>query len=627
MSASVMKLPEIFSDGMVIAKNANIWGYASPNQKINANFLNKNYETVCDATGRFNFFVSSENFGGPHTLTIENFTIKNVFVGRVWLCGGQSNMETPLSRTRLLLGDFISDDARIKIFVAEKGLNFESPQKNVCGEWKTATGEFLNEMHAVPYFFARELLENYDDAPIGLVCVPAGGTTLESWLPEKIVREHPEIHEKLVSIKKIGFVDDVTARIEKNIQSWRAALEQNDAGLEKNFHAADFDDSDWDERALIDAKGSPQHGSMWLRSKFFLKKINGDEILNFGRAENSVKVFVNGTEILHVTYSYPPCVCKIPAGVLREGENTIALRIIGDSSRPLVVPGKKYEIKFSDERVDFTKNIWKWKIGAEMEKCPSGAFFFDRPCGAYNFMLAPLLGYSCDGMIWYQGESNTGQPHNYKNLFIEFVNHIREHFGENFPVIFTQLANYIDPHSYNTVGGFGAPGAYVAILREQQRQCLKIPHTAMAVTIDCGEHNDLHPVDKKTVAERLSLHARRLVYGEKIISDGPTVERIEYLNDVQKVIVHFKNAEGLWAKNGHPTLMILYKDGNVFSVFAAIKNERLEAPIGLLTPRAVRFGWADCPSVPIYNALGLPTSPFEEIIKDIPLKDIPYGGY
>jgi sialate O-acetylesterase len=300
---------------------------------------------------------------------------------------------------------------------------------------------------------------------------------------------------------------------------------------------------------------------------------------------------------------------------LREGENTIALRIIGDTSRPYIVPGKEYALRYNGGRVDFTQEKWKWKIGAVSEKCVAAANFYTRPCGAYNAMLAPILGLSADGLIWYQGESNTGQPHNYTSLFTEFVNHIRENFGENLPVIFTQIANYIDLHSYDSVGGYGAPGSYVAVLREQQRQCLKIPNTAMAVTIDCGEYNDLHPADKKSVGYRLALHARRLAYGENIISDGPAVEKVEYLPESQKLVIHFKNSVGLWAKNGHPSLMVLFNDGTIYNLFAAIRDDRLEATVGVTLPRAVRFCWADCPPVPIYNAYGLPASPFEEIIK------------
>ena len=613
----IITLPSVLSDGMVIGKKANIWGWASPNQSIRAEFLNKTYETSCDLSGRFELTLLAEEFGGPHVLKIEDITLTDVFVGRVWLCGGQSNMETPLSRSRFSLGAFIKDDKRIRVFQAEKGMNFERPQKNVAGKWQTAEGEFLDNMYGVPYFFARSLLEQNGDIPIGLVCVPAGGTPLESWLPEEIIRGYPEIYERLTPLKMPGFIDSTTSAHEKNSQLWQNALNSSDLGLEQSWFSQDYDDSDWDTRVLLDPTGSPSYGSLWLRRTFELEKTGGDVFLNFGRVENSVKVFINGTEILHVTYSYPPCFCKIPNELLNDGKNTIALRIVGEDVRPQLIPGKEYALYHSEGVIDFTQGEWKWKTGAETEKFLGSLFFYNRPCGVYNFMLAPLLGYSIDGLIWYQGESNTDRPHGYKALFAEFAEHMRENFGKNLPIIFTQIANYVDPYSYDSVGGFSSPGAYVAVLREQQRQCLQIPNTAMAVTIDCGEYNDIHPVDKKSVGDRLALHARRMVYGEKIVSDGPIFNNVRYLSDSQKIVIEFKNGVGLWAKNGHPTLMILYKDGLVRSVFAAIRGETLEAPIGATAPRAVRFCWADCPTVPIYNAYGLPASPFEEVIKEM----------
>jgi len=602
-----VKLPAIFSDGMVIGKSAKIWGWAGENQSVTADFLGNKYETLSDKTGRFEFTLKSEEFGGPFVITIEDKIISDVYVGRVWLCGGQSNMEGPVSRTRLPLGEYIKDDPRIRVFTAEKGLNFEHPQTDVNGKWNTATGDFLDEMFAVPYFFARNLIceAGLDDAPIGLVCIAAGGIPIEGFLPEKIVREHPEIHERLLLVNKPGEVKRTTLKDEKITQAWHNALNENDKGLQEGWFSSDYDDSNWQTRALLDPTGSPQHGAVWMRKDFCIDNdsTDGEFILNFGRVENSITVYINGVQVTDVAYMYPPCQCAVPSNLLIAGENKITIRVVGDRNNPCIVPGKEYSLLYPGGRVDFLTGKWKWRVGAEAEACPPNTYFFDYPCGVYNFMLAPLLGYSAEGLIWYQGESNTARPHSYKSLFTKFANHIRENFG-NIPIIFTQLANYVDPHG---------SGENWAVLREQQRQCLSLPDTAMAVAIDCGEYNDLHPSDKKSVGDRLALHARRIVYGEDIISDGPIVKKVEYIEAEQKVIIHFKHSEGLWAKNGRPTLQLLYKDGTVHNVFAAIRGNTLEATVGT-SPRTVRFGWADCPAVPIYNAYGLPASPFEVVI-------------
>jgi len=616
-----IELPAIFSDGMVIGKNAKIWGWAQANKPISAEFCGKKYETLADRTGRFEFTVKSKNFGGPHNLTVADKTISDVYVGHVWLCAGQSNMEAPLARSRPNLGEYVLDDPQIRMFQAEKGLSFGRVRRNVNGEWRTACGEALNQMFAVPYFFARNIAQRTGNVPIGLVCVAAGGTSIEGFLPEKIISEYPEAAEMLASVKTPGTVENATSDGDKAVRDWHATLDAKDLGLTENWASPAYDDSLWESRALLDFTNYPSHGSVWLRKKFVLPENPGkytratDKFtLNFGRVEDSVTVYINGEKVTNVGYMYPPCRCDIPASFLREGENTVAVRVIGDVHNPRIVPGKEYALIHPGGRIDLTVEKWKYCVGAEVAACVPSPWFFSHPCGVYNFMLAPLLGYSVEGLIWYQGESNTNRPHSYKTLFSRFVSHIRENFGK-IPVIYTQLANYIDPHSYDTVGGFGAPGGYWAVLREQQRQCLSIPNTAMAVTIDCGEYNDLHPWDKKTVGDRLALHARRMVYGEDIVSDGPAVAKVVYIPEDKKIVVHFANGESLWVKDGHPTIMVLYTDGTIHNLYAAICGNTLAAPVGTKEPRAIRFGWADCPVTPLYNAYGLPASPFEEVIK------------
>ncbi|MCL1844056.1 MAG: beta galactosidase jelly roll domain-containing protein [Defluviitaleaceae bacterium] len=620
---SVTTLPAVFSAGMVLSKTAKIWGWTSKHHVINAHFMGENYSASADENGRFEFLLNAQKFGGPFTLTVDDIIIEDVYVGRVWICGGQSNMEGPISRTRRSLGEFIKDDPRIRVFQAQKGLKFDGPAKTVSGKWETATGDFLNNMFAVPYFFARNIAGfmsqqaaqlSEDGIPIGLVCAAAGGTPLEGWLPEEIIRDNTELYEQLIRVKAPGFIETSTEKSEKAVREWFEKLDAADLGITKSWHSPDYDDSLWEEKKLLDPTDMPAYGVVWFRKRFKMPEVAGTATLKFGRFENNVEVFINGKKLIKIEYMYPPCVCEIPDGILREGENLISMRIVGSTHKPYVVPDKEYSILYPGGRVDFLQDNWKRETGAESEVCPPGVWFYERPCGVYNFMLAPLLGYSADGMLWYQGESNTARPHSYKMMFTAFIKHIRKFYGADFPIIYTQIANYIDPYS-NYKGGFGLPGGYWAILREQQRQCLKIPNTAMAVTIDCGEWNDLHPTDKKTVGDRLALHARRMVYNEEIVSDGPTVENVEYADGDETLIVHFKHSEGLWAKGGHPIIVLIDRDGSVHSVYGAVREGKLIAPVGSLIPVVVRFGWADCPSVPVYNAHGLPASPFEEIIK------------
>ncbi|MCL2399396.1 MAG: beta galactosidase jelly roll domain-containing protein [Defluviitaleaceae bacterium] len=594
----MIKLPTFFSDGMVISKQAKIWGWAEPKEEVNVEFLGENFKTVTESSGRFEMPVTSNNYGGPHTMKINDIQICDVYVGRVWLCGGQSNMEQPVLRVKPLLTDHIKEDVRIRAFQVEKNYRFDAQAQDVIGQWHTATGDFLNNLFAVPYFFARELAES--DIPIGLINVAAGGTPAEGWLPEEIVKTFPELYKKLLPYKDPNAVKEKEEESNQRVQEWYKTLQAKDLGIKEKWHSPNYDDSSWDSRMLLDSVGLPEHGAVWYRKDIFLPEGAFDPIsLSLGQVVNNVKVYVNGIQVIAVDYQYPPCVCNIPEGVLKVGKNVIAVRVVGDSRSPSFTPGKQYELSHKNGIIDL-KGPWKWRVGSIMPHLEPAAWLYNIPCCVYNYMLAPILGYSIEGVIWYQGESNTPDPQEYKALFTAFVEHLREHFGSNLPVIYTQLANFIDP--YNS-------GINWAVLREQQRQCLDIPNTAMAVTIDCGEWNDLHPQDKKTVGERLALCAKNLVYGEDAAYSGPMVKSAVVEDGM--LTISFDHAKGLWANNGHPMLEIEDLNGSIYFLYAKIKGETLVTQVHNMSISRVRFGWIDCPTVILYNAYGLPASPFE----------------
>lgn len=588
----MIKLPNFFSDGMVIRPDACIWGISTPGQTVEIRIADKYFEAVADDNGKFLANLCLEN-GGPYEMRIGARVISEVYVGRVWLCGGQSNMETPINRVTSLLHDYIADDERIRFFQVEKNLRFDGPADDVNGHWQTATGDVLHNMFAVPYFFAKELLKD-NPSPIGLINIAAGGTPIEGWLPEEIIGHDPRLEEA----KQPGFVENATKKIEADISCWHEKLAKCEG-----WHLPSYDDSGWESRMLLD-HASLSHGLHWYRTKFSLNSIDGEFTLNLGRAQDSVQVYINGHEVVSVGYQYPPCYCTVPAGVLQKDENMIAVRLLGETQRPKFIPGKKYELCGPNTCIDLS-GLWKHKVGCEMPPAPADMWFYDRPCGVYNYMLAPVLGLVLDGILWYQGESNIGRPEGYAEKFIQFVQHVRSKCGDNLPVIFTQLANYIDPNGN---------GENWAALREEQKKCLSLPNTAMAVTIDCGEYNDLHPQDKKTVATRLALHARKLAYKADIVADGPVAKRTKIRRERLQtwggqLEIIFENAQGLWAKNGRVLLDKIDAHGHVSRVYATVEGEALIVDLDE-NVEIIRYGWTDCPAVVLYNAYGLPASPF-----------------
>jgi len=609
----VVKLPAFFSDGMVVGKKARIWGTVEAGNTLTICFINKIYNVVADTNGRFVCEMENETYGGPHELIIGERAIREVYVGRVWLCGGQSNMETPLHRTRPLLDAHIKEDTRIRVFTAAKNYDFNQPATDTAGAWHNATGDFLENLFAVPYFFARQLLDVLqDDVPVGLLCVAAGGTPIEGWLPEEIINDFPALHEKLETVRAPGYMQQLQDEATITQKQWYDELHHAD---ELKPDDASFDDTKrWHQRTLLDDSGL-SHGAVWYRKKLTLLAAPvGTPRLSLGRAQDSVKVWVNDTEVISVDYQYPPCVGVVPEGLLRIGNNEIVIRIVGSGQTPRFIPGKDYSLQLNQTNGEALRlpldDEWECRLGAKMQPIAASPWFYGYPCGVYNYMLAPVLGfaggYSVDGVIFYQGESNTGRPVEYATLFARFVAHLRANLGE-VPVIFTQLANYIDPLG---------TGENWAALREQQRQCLQIPNTAMAVAIDCGEYNDLHPQDKKTVGQRLAYHALNMAYDCTLPAQGPTPTHVT--QEENRLTIHFNHANGLWAKNGRPQIEIITTQGTAHYEFATIVGHTLvimldsiRNPIDPTGIESVRFGWTDNPPVTLYNAHNLPASPFK----------------
>ena len=568
----MIKLPSIFSDGMVLAKKARIWGF-SDEKTVTLTFLGQTYQVTPDSEGHFSIPIESTHYGGPYPLSIGEHTLNHVYVGRVYLCAGQSNMEQPLTRS-IGLEHHIQPDIRIHAFQVEKGFQFGEAATDTNARWQVAQGSFLRELFAVPYFFARKLL-NETSTPIGLINVAAGGTPIEAWLPETIINTFPDLAQKLAPFKERNHLKTLEQQGHERHAQWYDSLIFDS---DTPFKATDL---------LVPVMDTP--GVVVYQKT--LPYLAGEIKLNLGRAADSLRVFINGQSVGQVSYQYPPAIFHIPEGIFQPHlTNTIEIQLIGETQPPHFIPGKTYELSANNGTLDISCN-WQYRITQVKEKLEPGFWFYHIPTCCYNYMLAPVLGYGIDGILWYQGESNTGEPAGYQQKFELLVNHLRQHFG-SVPVIYTQLANFRNPHLDT---GTGWP-----VLREAQRQCLSISDTAMAVTIDCGEYNDLHPVDKKTVGERLAL----------LLMDphntGPVVAG--HTLDKGLLTIHFDRAEGLWAANGRPVLRL---DDDRFAVATIIKNQ-LVAQVG--DAKIVRFGWTDCPSVTLYNAKKLPASPFELVL-------------
>lgn len=344
----------------------------------------------------------------------------------------------------------------------------------------------------------KNLYETYK-VPIGLINSALGGSPVQAWLSEDALKNYPEYYEEAQRLGKPGVIDSLEQIDQDRIRGWYAEVNSGDAGNSNHWEQKDLEDSGWTEFVVpgywnFDGK-EKQNGVVWFRKKFEVSEAQAGQSakLLLGRIVDADSVFVNGQFVGNTTYQYPPRRYEIPKDLLVQGENTISVKVLNERGRGGFVSDKPYEINFDDESKIELSGKWMHKAGFLTSPLQPQTFYRWKPEGLYNAMIHPIEKYHIKGVIWYQGESNTGDPEAYKTLFPDMIADWREKWGqqpEDFPFIFVQLANFMEAYDAPTDSNW-------ARLREAQLETLQVPNTGMAVAIDVGEWNDIHPLNKK----------------------------------------------------------------------------------------------------------------------------------
>lgn len=626
-----VRLPRLVSDGMVLQRDVpiKVWGFADAGEQVNLSFRGTELQTKADNAGRWQVELPIQEAGGPFTMQINEIELKDILVGDVWLCSGQSNMELQVVRVMdMYRKEILSyENPMIRHFKVPTVYAFDGPKEDIpSGEWRACTQEHVMQFSALAYFFARRLYET-TRVPIGLLNVSVGGSRVESWISEEGLKPYPQFYNTLGLHKSKEYVEMIEKSDRMRSMLWHKRLNEVDEGVGK-WHADKVDVSDWDtfdlfsrewamgfngrpvndeEHPSVHRPITPINGSMWLRKEFDLGELRADRAstLRMGCMVDADSVFVNGQFVGWTSYQYPPRIYRIPAGLLREKGNTIAVRLISQGGVSHVVPDKPYKIVQGDKELSLLGE-WYFKRGAVMPALRGEAFFRWEPAALHNAMLAPTFNYAVKGALWYQGESNTGNAALYAQTFKTLVEEWRTKYqNPTLPVISVQLPGFMEVYDYPTDGGW-------AQLREVQRRSVEeIPYSAMAVAIDCGEWNDIHPLNKQTIADRMVAAARVLAYGEQIPYEGPSVERVVKSGD--ELIVHFTK------RGGKPVDMadvkwcaVAGEDGRFEWAEAKVEKGRLVLKSRVENPVKVRYAWADNPEgAALKNKHGFPASPFE----------------
>ena len=523
-----VKLPAIISNNMMLqsGKPLPIWGWADAGEKVTVKLGDQTADATANDQGKWSVTLKPLKAGDTAEMTVtgkNSITVKNILVGTVWICSGQSNMEWGLygshnAGTEIPKANY----PKMRLFTVTKKTALK-PELDVIGQWVECTSATAQGFSAVGYFFGRDV-HVATSLPVGLIHTSWGGTPAEAWT-------------SIEGLKKDAELKPYLDNVEQAVNGYPAAKEK----YAKDLAAWKIEKAKWDEEIGIPFADEVKE------YEAAVKKAKSERTPEPGRPIVSRKAPV-----------------------------------------PPVAPG--------------TQGI-------------SPAV----PTSLYNGMIAPIVPYAIEGAIWYQGESNAGVADLYRTLFPRMIKDWRDHWGQGeFPFLFVQLANFMGRQE-------NPSDEQWAHLRESQFYTLRLPNTGMAVAIDIGQANDIHPRDKMDVGHRLARWALKDTFGQKIVASGPLYSGMKI--EGNKIRISFTSVGGGLVIAGAPSTQpsvepekplselvgfaIAGADGKFVWAKATIDGETVVVSSdAVASPTTVRYAWANNPACNLYNKEGLPASPF-----------------
>lgn len=623
-------LHPLFQDHMVLQRGIAdpIWGWAAPGTKVTIIMQGKTTTTIANAQGEWQTKIGPFTAGGPYTLSVtgaQTITLRDVLVGDVWICSGQSNMEMDIGQVRNAQEEIKNANyPQLRLFSVQKKIAIE-PQRLLQGsKWDICTPETVatnnqGSFSAAAYFFGRELLLD-QQVPIGLIHTSWGGTVAEAWTSGDALMAMADFKP---AVEKLWRYNDSVKNGQfdyaKELQAWWAKY---DAGSIPGTNWADptsdtkawktmTSANDWDNAIRLGFDGV-----VWFRKEVTIPEgWAGQELsLMLGPIDDNDSTWFNGTMVGSTDGYATYRTYKIPGKLVKDGRGVIAIRVVdtGGNGGLYGMPEQMKLYRNDDPTVTISlAEAWKYQVGADFAKVPPMPTRMDNNPNQvsvlYNGMIAPLLPFAIKGAIWYQGESNSDRPEQYKTLLPTMIKDWRTHFGVgDFPFFIVSLANYLGVQTTPIEAGW-------AELREAQWLTAQIlPKTGIAMAIDIGDATDIHPKNKQEVGRRLALAAEAIAYGKQIEYSGPTYKSMNV--DGKSVRLSFDHiGGGLVCKDGEKLkgFAIAGADKKFAFADAVIDGETIIVSSPEITaPVAVRYAWANNPVCNLYNKAGLPAVPF-----------------
>jgi len=535
-------LHPLFTDNMVLQRGVPdpIWGWTTPGNAVNVALNGKARRVIAGADGKWVAKIGPFKAGGPYTLTVkgpQSVTLKNILIGDVWLCSGQSNMEFGVGNLVNAKEEIAhSDHPNIRLFTVARAVS-QTPLALPVGRWqvcgpKTITEGQWSGFSAVAYCFGRELEKNLH-VPIGLIHSSWGGTPAEAWTSAEALAPLPDFAPVVTAMQQArqdpnGFG--------KTTDAWYA---RHDPGSkDKTWADVDLSTSDWKaiaEPVAFQQSGIPElagtNDVVWLRREFDLPAAwsGKDLTLHLGPIDDRDTTYINGTPVGGLNDYAAPRDYKVPAALLKPGRNVLAVRVLdtGGPNDRGGLTGKADAIKI--EAVgDPTPAVplagpWLVKAGGAIPADDPAPVVpgsdQNTPTTLYNGMVSPLAPFGLKGAIWYQGESNAGRGKQYQALLPALIGDWRKRFGAgDFPFLVVQLANYDPNLAQHTQPG---ESGWAEVREAQLLTAEHLPRVGIAVTDDIGEAGDIHPKNKQEVGHRLALAAEVIAYDKPVEYGGP----------------------------------------------------------------------------------------------------------
>jgi len=612
-----VSLPAFFTSNMVLQRDVAIpvWGHAAAYEKLVITFHNQVKTVKADKAGKWMIRFNAEPAGGPYALSVQgknSLLLDNILVGEVWLCSGQSNMEWTVGQSDHAAKEIQSARnpfiRQIKIQHQVSSL----PAADVKTDgWKVCDPTTVADFTGVGYFFAKHIYDSIG-VPVGLINDCWGGTNIETWISREGFEGSAEFRNMIAAMPKLS-LDSISLLMKKKSrqrieQLQGAMLNETATGIFKEFS---YNDSKWPELHAPQQWESQSIGDLdgvvWLRKTIVLTEADSkkDAVLELAKIDDDDITYLNGVEVGSTKQWDAPRKYKIPAGILRAGNNVIAIRVSdGMGGGGIWGDAADLRLNLGDASIALS-GAWKWQVESIQDRVSENSL----PSLCYNAMINPLIPFACKGVLWYQGESNADRAWQYRTAFPLLINDWRKKFSnDHAPFYFVQLASYVTEGNSNNGCGW-------AELREAQTQTLQLPNTGMCVTTDLvKDAKDIHPTNKQDVGKRLAAIALNNLYNKKMLCTGPTYQSMQV--NGSEIRVRFDHAgSGLFTPDTYGYIKgfeIAGADSVFYFARAFIQNnEVILASDNVRSPVAVRFAWmGDATECNLFNKEGFPAVPF-----------------